>query len=199
MSGPLNGLRIVATLPPHPWFGGIDYNFAIEMTEELRRMGATVFDLHVGGFIARNDIYIREAIEALKSFRPDVAISLPNALYILLCVTPKHENIFRDILQIPTLMLWDHGLLQLPYQILGPLPSTPAESRGGSIRRLKKVLDHPLYVHYSPDSCTSWAWSTGVKSTSSSSPRIPISCATDIARRRPMHSARAWPSRAIST
>lgn len=150
-SGPLNGLRVVTTLPPHPWFGGIDYNFAIEMSEELRALGAAVFDLHVGSFITQNDIYIRDAVEALKSFRPDVAISLPNALYALQCKTSKNENLFKDILGIPTLMLWDHGLLQLPQQILAPLPETPAESTRGSIRRLKKALDHPLYIHYSPD------------------------------------------------
>ncbi len=151
MSAPLNGLRIVTTLPPHPWFGGIDYNFAIEMSEELRALGATVFPLNIGSFITQNDVYIPDTIQALKSFRPDVAMALPNALYALLCVTPKRENIFRDILEIPTLMLWDHGLLQLPQQILGPLPSSPAEATGGSIRRLKKALDHPLFIHYSPD------------------------------------------------
>jgi hypothetical protein len=151
MSGPLDGLRIVTTLPPHPWFGGIDYNFAIEMSEELRALGATVFPLHVGSFFTQNDVYITDSIQALKSFRPDVAIALPNALYALLCATPKHENVFKDILQIPTLMLWDHGLLQLPQQILGPLPASPAEATGGAIRRLRKVLNHPLYIHYSPD------------------------------------------------
>ena len=141
MSGPLSGLKIVTTLPPHPWFGGIDYNFAVEMSEELRALGASVFDLRVGSFITQNDVYIRDTIDALKAFHPDVAISLPNALYALQCNTPKHENVFRDILQIPTLMLWDHGLLQLPQQILGPLPASPAEATGGSIRRLKKALE----------------------------------------------------------
>jgi hypothetical protein len=152
MTRPLEGLRIVATLPPHNWFGGIDYNFAIEMTDELRQMGAEVFDLHVAGFITQNDIYVRNAIEALRSFRPDVAISLPNALYILLCTVPDQQNVFRDVLQIPSLMLWDHGLLQLPQQIVGPLPLNPNESTTGCIRRMKRVLNHPLYLHYSPDS-----------------------------------------------
>ena len=150
-NGPLAGLRLVTTLPPHPWFGGIDYNFAVEMSEELRALGASVFDLHVGSCIAQNDVYIRDTIQALKSFQPHAAISLPNALYVLQCNTPKHQNIFTDILEIPTLMLWDHGLLQLPQQILGPLPATPAESSGGSLRRLKKALNHPLFLHYSPD------------------------------------------------
>lgn len=151
MNPPLAGMRIVVTLPPHTWFGGVDYNFAVEMRDELRDLGATIFDLDVAAFISRNEVYIRDCVGAIKSFRPDVAVSLPNALYILLCATPKQENIFRDILQLPTLMLWDHGLLQLPRQILGWPPNIPAESRNGSIRRIRKVLDHPLYVHYSPD------------------------------------------------
>ena len=138
-------------MPPHPWFGGIDYNFAVEMRDELRALGADVYDLSVGSCITRNDVYIRDTIQALKSFKPHVAISLPNALYAFQCNTIKNENIFKDILEIPTLMLWDHGLLQLPQQILGPLPASPAQSIGGSLRRLRKALDHPLYLHYSPD------------------------------------------------
>ena len=151
MTQPLQGLRIVTTIPPHSWFGGIDYNFAIEMSEELRLLGAEVFDLEIGSFITNNDLYIRDSVDALKSFRPDVSMALPNALYALLCRDARQQNIFRDILQIPSIMLWDHGLLQLPQQILGPLPNSPADSFGGCIRRLKHVLNHPLFVHYSPD------------------------------------------------
>ncbi len=148
---PLAGLRIAVTLPPHSWFGGVDYNFAIEMSEELRTLGAKVFDVDVAGFTSQNEIYIAGVIEALKSFRPDVAISLPNALYILLCAGRDQKNIFRDILRIPTLMLWDHGLLQLPRQVLNHNPSTPEESQSGAVRRIRRVLNHPLYLHYSPD------------------------------------------------
>lgn len=151
MPGPLAGLRVVTTLPPHVWFGGVDYDFAVEMSAELRELGATVFDLDVAGFTCRNETYIQEVLRLLKSFRPDVALALPNALYSLLCTTPEQENVFVDILQIPTVLLWDHGLLQLPRQILQPLPATPAEACEGSIRRLRKVLNHPLYFHYSPD------------------------------------------------
>jgi hypothetical protein len=151
MPGPLSGLRIVITLPPHPWFGGVDYNFAVEMSEELRTLGAEVFDLDVAGFHSGNANYIAGAIEALKAFRPDVALPLPNALYALLCVTRDGKNVLRDILQIPTVMLWDHGLLQLPRQILNHLPMTPAESGGDAIRRLRQELNHALLFHYSPD------------------------------------------------
>jgi len=148
---PLAGLRIAITLPPHGWFGGVDYNFAIEMSDELRLLGAEVFDVDVAGFTSQNEVYIASVIEGLKTFRPDVAVSLPNALYILLCATREQKNVFRDILRVPTLMLWDHGLLQLPRQILNHNPSTPEESQKGAARRIRSVLNHPLYLHYSPD------------------------------------------------
>jgi hypothetical protein len=151
MPGPLHGLRIVTTMPPHTWFGGVDYNFAVEMSEELRAQGAEVMVLDVAAFNCRNEVYVKDIISSLKTFRPDLALALPNALYSLLCVTPKQENVFIDILQIPTLLLWDHGLLQLPRQILMPLPSTPEEASAGAVRRLRKILNHPLYRHYSPD------------------------------------------------
>src|SRR4029077_14173843 len=98
MPGPLHGLRVVTTMPPHTWFGGVDYNFAVEMSEELRALGAEFFDLDVAGFHSGNQNYINGAIEALKVFRPDVALPLPNALYALLCVTRDGKNILRDIL-----------------------------------------------------------------------------------------------------
>ena len=151
MDRPLSGLRIVATIPPHTWFGGVDYNFAIEMAVELEDLGATVFYLDTGGFIVRNPLSIEDAITALRSFKADLAISLPNAGYALACSTLDHENIFRDVLGIPTLMLWDHGLLQFPKIILDPLPKLPADSGDGAILRLRKILDHPLYFHYAPD------------------------------------------------
>jgi hypothetical protein len=42
-------------------------------------------------------------------------------------------------------------LLQLPRQILNHNPATPEESQKGAIRRIRRVLNHPLYLHYSPD------------------------------------------------
>jgi hypothetical protein len=129
----------------------MDFNLASEMTQELRDLGATVFELDTAGFFSRNEIYIEDAVRSLKSFSADVAIALPNAGYSLLCRTAQNENIFRDILQIPTLMLWDHGLFQFPRMILDPLPVSPKESSNGAIRRMRKTLDHPLFIHYSPD------------------------------------------------
>jgi len=148
---PLAGLRIAVTRPPHTWFGGVDFDFAVEMAEGLRALGALVFELETDGFIWRNDRHIEKSVEALRSFQPDVALSLPNALYILLCRTTSNENIFRDVLEIPSIMLWDHGLFQLPKIALDPLPQAPGSAQRGAIARIRAVVDHPLYHHYSPD------------------------------------------------
>ncbi len=151
MPRPLAGLRIIATMPPYTWFGGVDFNFAVEMVEELRDLGAIVLDLDTSGFVTGNELYIEGAIAASKAFHPEVAISLPNAGYALLCKTFGRQNLFHDILQIPTIMLWDHGLLQFPKLILDPLPKKMTESTNGSIARIREILDRPLYHHYSPD------------------------------------------------
>jgi len=148
---PLAGLRIAVTIPPTQWFGGIDYAFAIEMTDEMRALGANIFEVDVYPCWLKNRVYIDETIAALRSFRPDVAVSLPNSGYVLPCATPDGENIFTDILQIPTIMLWDHGLLQFPKQVLDPLPQDHTASLPGCIERLRRVLNHPLFFHYSPD------------------------------------------------
>lgn len=147
----LNGLRVAVTIPPCGWFGGVDYRFALDMADELRCQGATLFELHLGGFIARNEAYIHSSIEALRAFHPDLAVALPNAGYALLCVTTERENLFRDILEIPTILIWDHGVLQFSQLILSSPHGRAGDESGNCIERLRRALDHPLFVHYSPD------------------------------------------------
>jgi hypothetical protein len=151
MTAPLSALKVVVTMPPPEWFGGVDFDFAVEMAEEVRALGATVFELDTAPFVWRNASQIDDAIEAVRRFRPDVALSLPNAGYLLLCCTLSGANIFRDVLQIPSIMLWDHGLFQLPARALDPLPLLVEEAQPDALARIREVIDHPLYHHYSPD------------------------------------------------
>ena len=58
---------------------------------------------------------------------------------------------FRDILRNPTVLIWDHGALQFSQLLLAALPKSPAEASQGCIARLRSVLDHPLFLHCSPD------------------------------------------------
>ena len=151
MTQPLAGLRVVVTMPPYLWFGGVDFDFAVEMAEEVKALGATVFELDISPFVMHQASQIDSAIEAIRAFRPDVALSLPNALCILFCCTPAGANIFRDVLEIPSILLWDHGLFQLPARALAPLPANAAGAQQGALARIRQVIDHPLYHHYSPD------------------------------------------------
>jgi hypothetical protein len=148
---PLKGLRIAATIPPSTWFGGVDYAFAMDMQHELTLLGAQVCALPVEPFVRGKEVQILDGVSALQSFRPDVAVSLANAGYPLLCNTMDGKNVFRDVLQIPTVMLWDHGPLQFSRTLLGKPPVIPSESSRGCIGRLREALDHPLFTHYSPD------------------------------------------------
>jgi hypothetical protein len=148
---PLTGLRVAVTMPAWQSFGGVDFNFAVEMSAELRDLGAEVLELDVAGFHTRNQGYVNDAIERLTSFRPDVALSLPNAGYMLYCVTPEGRNVFADVLGIPVIMLWDHGLFQFPKLVLDPLPGNLSQSSRGCIERMRQALNHPLFFHYSPD------------------------------------------------
>jgi hypothetical protein len=152
MSPSLEGLRVIVTVPPHTWTGGLDFNYAVEMVEQLRADGAMVFELDTSGFIVRNAAYVHEAVQSMKTFRADVAMSLPNAGYAILCRTPGQRHVFTDVLQIPTIMLWDHGLFQFPKLCLEPLPETPEQSAVDALQRLRAALEHPLYYHYAPDS-----------------------------------------------
>jgi hypothetical protein len=148
---PLRGLRLIATLPPRDWFGGWDYACAVDLADDLRRLGAIVFDLDVTPFCARHASDIEEATAAVRSFRADLAIALPNAGYGLLCRNLDGEHLFADVLEIPTILIWDHGILQFAPLVLGTLPENLEESQGGCLRRLRAALDRPLFVHYSPD------------------------------------------------
>jgi hypothetical protein len=150
-ASPLRGLRLAVTIPPRAWFGGVDYFFALDMAEELRRMGAATLPVDLAVICSGDSESTHGIIAAVRAFRPDVAIGLPNAGYIMACKTPTGENIFRDVLQIPSIMIWDHGVLQFAPQVLGALPSDAAASQDGCLKSLRAALDHSLYVHYSPD------------------------------------------------
>jgi hypothetical protein len=121
------------------------------MANELRRMGATLLEVDVAAFVNRDPLAMEAAIEDLRSFRPDLAVSLPNAAYAMLCITPEHRNIFRDILEIPTLLIWDHGVLQFSQLFLFRGPGSPDNAEESCVERMRRELDHPLLVHYAPD------------------------------------------------
>ena len=130
---PLAGLRIVTTRPPLDWFGGVDFDFATEMAEELRAMGAAVFELDVRGFIFPNRDYVKAVTQELRSFHPDVAMALPNA------------TVRPPLLQRPRSKYLPRHPADPRHYALGPRPAPVAEVVP------QPLAGHTVPVHYRID------------------------------------------------
>lgn len=148
---PLAGLKVAVTEPPAGWFGGVDSKFAADMCLNLRELGAELLEIDILRLAEKNTGYISALLSQLRQFQPDVALATPNAGYALLLTDEQGRHLFRDILEIPTLLIWDHGVLQFSGLILRDVPDSLQESSDGCIALLRKTLDHPLFIHYSPD------------------------------------------------
>jgi Glycosyl transferases group 1 len=150
----MKNARIVVTVPPAQWFGGYDRRAAFVLIEELERQ----FDLSFYRFDTTPFVFPdvraqKVAVEQLADYRPDLAISLSNAGYGMACKIEDGGNtfnVFMDILGIPLMLLWDHGLFQFPSIVLSP-PESPEQSQGGAIRRVADAINHPLAYHYPID------------------------------------------------
>jgi hypothetical protein len=151
------GPRVVVTRPPTDWFYGLAHQYAALYARSLRGLGAEVLAVPVEPFASQDGEAIRDLVGEIRRFRPDLAIGLHDAGYALCCRaarTPQDTptNIFVDWLELPTILLWDHALLQFAPILLGPLPDHPHESVGECVAGLRTELSHPLYLHVARDS-----------------------------------------------
>ena len=149
--------RIAITTPPAHWFHGIAADLAGIYREGLVGLGVEVFDVPVDAFIPPDRRRIARLIRALRAFAPELAMGLSHGSYALICRLPPRRdgrrlNVFTDVLDVPTICLWDHAPLELADQVLGPLPADAAQSRTGALAELHRVLDHPRLIHWSRDS-----------------------------------------------
>src|SRR5258708_5652508 len=153
----MNSARIVVTIPPERWFGGADRRIAHTVRRQLeQRFGSTFYQLDTTPFVVKGEeAGQQDSLANLKAYNPQLAISLNNAGYGLACVVKDGEsslNLFTDILNIPMMLLWDHGLFQFPAITLSPLAKEVAESTGDALRRVREKINHPLMYHYPIDS-----------------------------------------------
>jgi hypothetical protein len=154
---PLRGLRVVATTPPGDWFYGLARQYATLYADTLRAMGARVMTIAVVPFLADDDPRAKETVKEVAAFRPDLAFGLHDAGYAMLCRARRRPdlaptNVFVDWLELPTVLLWDHALLQFAPILLGELPDHPDHSRPGCLATLRAELSHPLFLHVARDS-----------------------------------------------
>jgi hypothetical protein len=165
---------LVVAAPPDWFFGGNDRHNANELIRTLQSIYTNVFVFDVGVYIGDDSGRAQALVSAAKDFRPNVAIALPNASYALIpnprlreqklqanrgpmrrawhWVQHYPENVFTDILKVPTILLWDHIITQAAHHVFGTLPTVRREGQFGALKQLKKALANPRYLHFVPDS-----------------------------------------------
>jgi hypothetical protein len=151
------GLRVVVTRPPDDWFYGLAHQYAALYAQCLRDLGAEVLAVPVAPFATQDREAIRALVGQIRRFRPDLAIGLHDAGYALYCRAGREAeqaptNIFVDWLELPTILLWDHAMLQFAPILLGRLPDHPDESVAGCLELFRAELSHPLFIHVARDS-----------------------------------------------
>lgn len=167
-------VRVVVAVPPDWYFGGNDRFNANELLATLKSIYDNVFVFDIGTYIGEDPAQGRALIEDAKAFRPNVAIALPNATYALMANprlrelklqggrwliprlwhTLQHypENVFTDILKVPTILLWDHIITQAAHHVFGTLPTVRRDGRFGALKALRRALANPRLLHFVPDS-----------------------------------------------
>ena len=159
-STPLAGLRLVATLPPPGFFGGLDRRRADDHAASLRALGASVYEFATEAIYWNDRASLDRQIQDIRAFAPDAVIGTQHAGYALqgamvsdpdgLQIAPR--NLFLDVLRVPTVLFWDHVLTQAARYTIQRWPKDPQDSAPGTVSRLKRLLQHPLALHFFPDS-----------------------------------------------
>ena len=151
---PLDGVRLVVTLPPAEHFSGVSSEMARDHVPTLRRLGAAVYEFDTSAFYQNDFTKLQEQIKDVASFRADAVIGVPNAGYaaqINLEDGDVQKNVFFDILELPTILYWDHALIQAPGYVLRSWPSKPFYSTGMVRQSLRALLLHPLVYNFFND------------------------------------------------
>src|SRR5437879_10466855 len=149
--------RIAITVPPNGLFDGIARTLFDLYRQALADLGLEIFDVPVGAFLPPDAVRISALLSQLRAFQPEIAFGLSHGSYALICRLPARRdgtrpNLFTDVLDIPTICLWDHAPTELADQLLMPHPPDPAASASGASEELHRVLTHPRLVHWSRDS-----------------------------------------------
>jgi len=148
--------RVAITVPPKYWFHGIAKAMFVACRQTLVDLGCSVFEVPVEAFLPPDAARLPSLIADIRSFRPEIAIGLPRGALALLCRMPPERdgyrrNLFTDVLELPTVVIWDHEPVGLASQLLDPLPDQPAKSTSTALEALRRTLSHPLLLHCSRD------------------------------------------------
>jgi hypothetical protein len=151
----------VVTLPPPGFFGGLDRRRADDHAAALRALGASVYEFKTEAIYSNDRAMLEHEIADIRTFAPDAVIGTQHAGYAIqggmidqpdLASGRPSRNLFLDVLELPTVLYWDHVLTQAAKYIMRSWPSSPQQSPSGVMQQLKRLMTHPLAVHFLPDS-----------------------------------------------
>jgi hypothetical protein len=157
----LSGLRLVVTMPPIEFFGGLDRRRAKDHAAALRTLGASVYEFETAAVYRNDRPALQRQIEDIRTFSPDGVVGTQHGGYAIqggMMYEPDSsarespKNLFLDVLGLPTIVYWDHVLTQAPRYVIPSWPSLPEESEPGVMSGLNALLAHPNAMHFFPDS-----------------------------------------------
>jgi Glycosyl transferases group 1 len=144
--------RILVTAPPRAWFHGISYKLFEIYSQALRDLGCTLFEIPIERFWPLDLGHIATLLDDIREFAPELAIGLPNGSTALHCRLPAEQDgwrphLFTDVLDLPTVCIWDHAPLELAAQLFTPVAEHPSQSLGGARAALRRTFTHPRLLH----------------------------------------------------
>ena len=148
--------RILVTVPPRGWFHGISYKLFELYRQALLDLGCTLFEIPIDMFAPPDTSRIAVLLHDIRAFAPELAIGLPNGSTALHCRLPAgrdgwRPHLFTEVLDLPTIFIWDHAPLELADQLLMPLPDHPSGSQAGAMAALRRTFTHPRLLHCARD------------------------------------------------
>lgn len=140
-------MRVIVPLPPQEEFGGFAVELARPKVDALRELGVNVELVTWEEWVDQRRR--REVMSRLKDFHAQCVIA-PQAGYGLYFKDDRGENLFTDVLGLPTLLPWDHMLTQAPNYFLGQQRYVSPQ-QPGALATIKRGLSSPLFKHYAMD------------------------------------------------
>ncbi|HTV32877.1 MAG TPA: glycosyltransferase [Methylocella sp.] len=172
---PDDSIRLMIALPLRQWFGGNDWENALTIVESLKPHIPHMFLFDCDIYMYGAEREFASHVAAARKFRPNVCLSLPNAIYGMLLGKRDYYNwyskkktlwehlrsfksptpqgdIFAGEFGMPLIMLWDHLIMHAPQFSIGSDPVPRSRSRPGCLEMLTRAVNAAQFVHYVPDS-----------------------------------------------
>lgn len=143
--------RIAVVVPPADWLNGILRAYHDLYRQALGGLGLATIDVPLQMFLQPDAGRLADLLAELRAFRPQAAISLSVGAWLMSCRLPAGRdgwapNLFTDILDIPTICLWDHAPLDFADGLFEAIEVPGARAA------LRRELAHPRLIHWSRDS-----------------------------------------------